>query len=107
MARLYTLFSPIYLTLLLVLVAAVAVNAAGVSDLPSCAGPCADAAAASSGCSSSDNACLCKSDSFRTATLNCSRQVCPKEDQSTTAGMLEEMCSTRAFYPVLLVLSLR
>ncbi|KAH8829063.1 hypothetical protein DL96DRAFT_1596527 [Flagelloscypha sp. PMI_526] len=66
--------------------------AAAVPGLPSCANSCADQAASTSGCSSTDTTCLCNSKSFVGATKQCAVHACGQDDQTTLNTALSDFC---------------
>ncbi|KAF5372697.1 hypothetical protein D9615_009854 [Tricholomella constricta] len=96
MARLPTFFAstPLSLGLFALLGLKCAVNAQGIADLPTCASNCANTAAIAIGCSLTDAACLCRTQTFATATIQCTTKVCSIEDQSLTIGLLDKMCNS-------------
>ncbi|KAF8176957.1 hypothetical protein BJ912DRAFT_986503 [Pholiota molesta] len=67
------------------------------SDLPSCAQPCAQTAAAAVNCALTDTACLCAHSEFTSSTESCadSGNTCGVEDRSSVAGVLSAMCSSQ------------
>ncbi|CAA7263027.1 unnamed protein product [Cyclocybe aegerita] len=65
----------------------------GIGDLPGCALPCATTASTAAGCALTDTACLCSRSGFSLAVIQCSRPLCPVEDQSTVSGVLGDLCA--------------
>jgi len=73
----------------------VAAQGFGVSDLPTCAAPCASTAATAAGCNLTDTSCLCSHPAFSSATAQCADSSCGIEDLSAVSGILGQLCASQ------------
>ncbi|KAF8898077.1 hypothetical protein CPB85DRAFT_191366 [Mucidula mucida] len=63
------------------------------SDLPDCAMTCIQSAD-SSGCSSTDQTCLCKSSAFVQSSATCLQSTCSADELNTAVQVAEALCKS-------------
>ncbi|KAG8794006.1 hypothetical protein FRC12_000881 [Ceratobasidium sp. 428] len=66
-------------------------------DFPACAQPCTTQYTAS-GCSSTDNACMCQNSTFCNQVNNCFRTSCSTSDWRTAYNTGVSMCNAAGVY---------